>query len=352
MHIALVSTPFVSVPPRGYGGTELVVHELERGLRHAGHVVTLFATGDSRGGDVRALYRWPVWPPDPRAEARHARFAAEQIDAGGFDVVHSHTAPLLAFAEQIPVPFIHTIHHARNERLSALFRRHAVVRFVAISRRQAELERGLRCDVVHHGLDPARYPGSSGMGGYVLFIGRLSWCKAPDLAVAAARRAGIPIIVAGWPHPEENDPPGWREELMRVLRAPGVHWVGSVGPDAKRVLLDEARALLVPLRWEEPFGLVMIEAMLTGCPVVAFPRGAAVELVEPGLTGLLVSDEREMSEALVQVQRFDRAACRRRACERFSAERMVRDYLQVYRRAIAGFAGRTHAGGAEWAPRP
>jgi glycosyltransferase involved in cell wall biosynthesis len=350
VHIALVSTPFVSVPPRGYGGTELIVHELEQGLKRAGQKVTLLATGDSRGEDVRALYQTPIWPPEPRAEARHARFAAEQIAAGSFDVVHSHLATLLAFAEQIPVPFVHTIHHAPDERLSVLFGRHAAVRFVAISHRQAELERGLGCDVVHHGLDPARYSQSSGSGGYVLFIGRLSWCKAPDLAVAAARRAGIPIAVAGQPH-EDQDPPGWREELMRGLRAPGVHWVGSVGAKAKRTLLEEARALLVPLRWEEPFGLVMIEAMLSGCPVVAFPWGAAPELVEPGLTGLLVRDEREMAEALLQLQRFDRAACRRRACERFSAERMVRDYLEIYRRAIAGFAGSTRAGGEEWALR-
>lgn len=334
VRIALVSTPFVSVPPRGYGGTELVVHELARGLVAAGHHVTLFATGDSRGPDVRFVFPRPVWPPEHQAELHHCSAAARAIAGERFDVVHAHAPAMLAFAEELRVPTVYTLHHVRDERLTRAYLRHPGVRYVAISARQGQLEPELACQVVHHGLDIARYPAGRGERDDAVFLGRLVPCKAPELAIAAARGARLPIRLAGTVHPRDASPK-WQAELVAALARRGVQHVGTVGGERKMELLGGARALLMPLRWEEPFGLVMVEAMLCGTPVIAFPRGAAPEIVDEGVTGFLVEDEDEMAAALARLRRFDRVACRSRAQARFSAGRMVRDYELIYASAAA-----------------
>jgi glycosyltransferase involved in cell wall biosynthesis len=344
MRIAVVSTPFVAVPPRGYGGTELVVHELVRGLSAAGHDVTLFATGDSRARDLRYVYSAPVWPPDRRAELRHCAAAARAIAGERFDLVHAHTPAMLSFADELGAPLVYTIHHARDDRLTQAYRRRPFVRYVAISARQAELVPELACEVIHHGLDPERHPLGHGEGDYALFLGRLSPVKAPELAIAAARAANVAIRLAGELHVDDATP-GWKVELSAALAQPGVLHVGPVSGERKMRLLGGARALLMPLRWEEPFGLVMIEAMMCGTPVVAFPRGAALEIVDEGITGFLVGDLAEMAAALARLDAFDRVACRRRAQARFGSARMVRAYERVYARA--GATAQLAAGGAE-----
>ncbi len=337
-----MSTPFVAVPPVAYGGTELVVHELACALDQLGHEVSVFATGDSTAPGLRALFPTAVWPIDPYAELLHARFAAREIAAGEFDVAHIHTPAALAFADELGVPVVYTLHHARDERLSRFYAYAPRAVRVAISRRQAELEDPRPRHVVHHGLSPELYPAPARRDdGYAFFLGRLSWCKGPDVAVEAARRAGLDLVVAGQAH-EEGGPPGWDALLASALREPHVTWRAQAGLPAKRRLLGGARALLMPIRWEEPFGLVMIEAMLAGCPVIAFARGSAPELVEDGVTGLLVEDAREMAVALREARLLDRAACQARARERFSAARMAADYLHVYR-AAASRAGEGEA---------
>jgi len=334
VRLALISTPFVAVPPSTYGGTELVISELARGLRRAGHQVTVFATGDSEDPGVRWIYERAVWPPDARAEQLHGRAAALEVARGQYDLVHAHSPGFLAFASILPVPLVYTLHHVHDDALLRAYSAHPAVQFVAISARQAQLSPGLAAHVVHHGLDPEAFPAGRGDGG-ALFIGRLSWCKGPDVAVEAARRAGMELVVAGPVHAEPGDPPGWAAEVDRLLALPGVRRIGAVGGERKQRLLGSARALLMPIRWEEPFGLVMIEAMLSGTPVIAFPRGAAPEVVEHGVTGFLVNDAAEMGEALRRVGEIDREACRRRASQRFSTSRMIRDYLRVYHAALS-----------------
>ncbi|HEY6098665.1 MAG TPA: glycosyltransferase, partial [Anaeromyxobacter sp.] len=230
---------------------------------------------------------------------------------------------------------VYTLHHARDERLARYYALVPPVQRVAISRRQAELEDPPPEHVVHHGLDPELYPARAAPdAGYALFLGRLSWCKGPELAVEAARRAGLKVVVAGSIH-RDSAPPGWHEDVLEpALAERHVRWIARVDLPSKRRLFSEARALAVPIRWEEPFGLAMIESMLAGCPVVAFRRGAAPEIVDDGVTGRLVDDVGEMSDALRELDGFDRAACRQRARERFSAARMARDYLAVYAAAI------------------
>ncbi len=331
--IAMVSTPFVAVPPPGYGGTELVVEALTQELERAGHEVTVFATGDSRARDLRAYFARPVWPPDPYAELLHSRMVVRHVQAGEFDVVHAHVPTLLAFAAELRPPVVYTIHHQPLPVFSAYYRCLPDVRYVGISARQRDLLDPRPHDFVHHGLPPELYPvvGPGGDAGF--FLGRLCRTKAPDLAVEAAARAGLPLVIAGRAHPGD-DGPEWQAQLSEALARPHVRWVEQANLAAKRRLFGRSRALLVPLRWEEPFGLVMIEAGLAGCPVIAFPRGAAPEIVEEGRTGFLVQGVRDMAAALKRAARLARRAIQARARERFSAARMAERYLAVYRSAL------------------
>ncbi len=335
-----MSTPFVAVPPPAYGGTELVVHALAVALERLGHEVAVFATGDSRVPGLRARFAAAVWPPDPYIGLLHARFAAAEIADGGFDVVHAHLPTFLAFAPDVGAPVVYTIHHAPDPSLQRFYDAAPAALRVAISARQAALARPPADDVVHHGLDPGMYPACGPGGDPAFFLGRLAWCKAPDVAIEAARRAGVPIVVAGRAH-ADGGPPGWEEQVLEpALRTPGVTWVPGADLATKRRLFAASRALLVPLRWEEPFGLVMIEALLAGCPVIAEPMGAAPELVVDGEDGFLVSGAAEMAGALRRAASLDRRAIQARARARFSAARMAGEYVAVYRRAVAAFRPR------------
>jgi glycosyltransferase involved in cell wall biosynthesis len=330
MRIAMISTPFVAVPPPRYGGTELVVSELVDGLSAAGHDVTLFATGDSGARcERRALYPRAVWPPDPYAELDHAAWAVGEVIAdGGFEVVHAHVAAALPFVRFLHAPLACTVHHAHDARLSSLYRG-ARAHLVAISARQRALAPEIDgARVIHHGLSPSRYPPGDGAGGYAVFLGRLSREKGAHHAIDAARAVGMPVRLAGRPH--AGDERYWRREVAPRLRGSSALALGEVGGARKLELLGAAAALLFPVEWEEPFGLVMIEAMLCGTPVLAFPRGAVAEVVEPGVTGYLCHGVADMARRLGAIASFDRRACRARAVERWSARRMVDEHVQLY----------------------
>lgn len=338
MKIALISTPFLAVPPRDYGGTELVVYELAEGLVARGHDVTLFATGDSRSSArLEALYPEAQWPPDSLADANHVSWALARVADSEYDIIHLHTAEGLPLARLLPAPpVVYTLHHARDEELSRFYQHFPWVWFVAISERQQELEGPLpRITTIHHGVDPALYLGPTRAGDFVCFIGRLSQIKGPHIAIDVAERAGVRIQVAGRCHHDDADPTFAPRELEPRLSRPHVRYLGAIGIDQKAPMLREARALLVPISWEEPFGLIMVEAMFSGCPVVAFPRGSAPELVEDGTTGFLVQDADDMVEVVrTRLVDFDRERCRARAIERFGRERMVEAYEAYYRRAL------------------
>jgi glycosyltransferase involved in cell wall biosynthesis len=336
MRVALVSTCAVAVPPRDYGGTELVVAELAKMLTRRGHHVTVYATGDSEPGtELRYRFAAPIWPPNDASELRHAAFAWREIARGGFDVVHVHQAPSIALGALVPgLPLVATLHHCRDPALIDFYLDFPETTFVAISRRQAELvpELAVR-HVVHHGLDPCHYPAGDGEGGYCAFLGRLAPEKAPHVAIDAALAAGVPLRIGGAPHAchaRYFD----AEIAPRLARAgAAVAWLGSVALPSKVALLAGARALLFPIDWEEPFGLVMIESMLVGTPVLAFARGSVAEIVEEGVTGFIVKDAREMAARLRTLGGFDRARCRARAVERWSSARMAHDYERVYEQA-------------------
>lgn len=334
MKIAMVSTPFVSVPPKDYGGTELVVHELVEGLVARGHEVTLFATWDSEtAGELRSLYPAACWPPDPMHDVNHVSWALQEVRRGGFDLVHAHSAMALPFTRFLDgVPMVYTLHHVRDENLSELYGHFQDVHYVAISQHQAESEIPLpHVQVIHHGLNTGLYEWRERPGDYVCFIGRFSEVKGPHTAIDAAGRAGVPIHVAGKVH--EVDREFGAREVEPRLEQPHVTYLGGVGMKEKVPLFRDARAMLMPITWDEPFGLVMIEAMLSGCPVVAYPCGSVPELVENGVTGYVVTNQAEMETVIRRggpLESFDRRRCRARAVERFARERMVEAHERLY----------------------
>jgi glycosyltransferase involved in cell wall biosynthesis len=338
MRIAVISTPFLAVPPRRYGGTELIVHELAEGLLRRGHDVQLFATGDSRtAAELSFLYPEAQWPPETLADLNHASWAMQQvIERGPFDIVHAHSAVALACTRFVPdMPLVYTIHHHRDEQLSAFYRFYQTPHYIAISEDQRRREVPLRhVEVIHHGLDPAKYSYTAKpRGDYVCFIGRFSQTKGPHTAIDAARRAGVPIRVAGEVHAPDAH---WvNVELRPRLRQAHVTDLGPIPLSVKAPLLCDARALLAPIEWNEPFGLVLIEAMLSGCPVVAFPKGSIPELIEEGVTGFVATSFEHIVELIRPggaVETFDRVRCRQRATEKFSADRMVADHVALYER--------------------
>lgn len=338
MRIAMISTPFLAVPPRDYGGTELVVHELCEGLTERGHDVYLFATGDSQSrARLRWLYDSAQWPPDTLSDVNHVTWAIREAVALRCDIVHVHSAVALALTRLLPgIPLVYTLHHDRDEKLSAFYRHFPDVWYIAISADQKSREEPLpRVEVIHHGLDPSRYQWTSKPADYVAFIGRLAKVKGPHTAIDVAKAAGVEIRVAGEVHDVDREF-GEREVKPR-LSQPHVRYLGVIGSDVKVPLLRDARALLAPIEWNEPFGLVLIEAMLSGCPVIAFPRGSVCELVEHGVTGFIVRSPAEMVELLRAgsvLDMFDRQACRERAVQRFSRDLMVMRHEKLYRRML------------------
>lgn len=347
MHIALVSTPFLAVPPKDYGGTELVVYELAEGLRERGHEVTLYATGDSiTSATVRSLYSRAQWPPNPMVDLNHVSWALRSAVEERVDLIHAHSAAALALGRFInDTPIVYTLHHDRDEQLSDFYRHFPDAHYIAISGDQARREIRLpRVDVIHHGLDPDRFEWTPRPRNYVCFVGRFSHVKGPHTAIDVAARAGLPIRLAGEVHSVDREFAS-REVLPR-LDLPHVSYLGCIGTPVKVPLLRDARALLAPINWNEPFGLILIEAMLSGCPVVAFPRGSVPELVEPGITGFIVRNEDEMVETIRPggiLDGFDRKRCRERAVERFGRNRMVRDHEHLYTRIIAEHSARASA---------
>ena len=334
MRIAIVSTPFVRVPPCGYGGTELFCSHLAEGLQRGSHDVTLFATGDSEfSGRLQAHVQKAQWPPSDDLDIAHLRWSLTQIARGpdGYDAVLINSPLGIEVAKALGITIVYTLHHPREERLSRLYAAHQEVHYVGISGRQLELEVPLRhATLIHHGVDADIYPPSKHGDDYVLHLGRFAPEKGTHLAIDAARRAEVRVIVAGRTHPNDTDQRYYAQEVAPRLSLPGVEAVGEADRWRKVALLRGAQALLCPIQWEEPFGLIAIEAMLTGTPVIGFARGSLPEIVDVGVTGLLVSDVREMARAIHLVRGIDRARCARRARQRFSADRMVADYERLF----------------------
>ncbi len=345
LRIGMIAPPWVSVPPRDYGGTELVVDLLARGLVRAGHDVTLFTTGDSTCPvPRRSLYPTALGTvADPHAELAHVMRAYDELR--DVDVIHDHTLTGALWADR-PAggpPIVATAH---GELIDEVRPQYAAVadrvHIIAISDAQRRGAPEVKvAAVIHHGIDVAGCPIGRGDGGYVLFLGRMNADKGAHRAILAARAAGRRIVLAAkmW-EPEEHR---YFAEEVEPLLGPDATYVGNVGGAAKLELLGGAEALLNPIRWREPFGLVMIEALACGTPVLAFAEGSAPEIVEHGRNGYLCHDVPHMATQLELVGSLDRAACRASAETRFCTERMVADHVALYRRVVAGASSEERA---------
>jgi glycosyltransferase involved in cell wall biosynthesis len=348
LRIALVSTPFVPVPPKGYGGTELVIAELAKALTARGNDVVVYATGDSDvpGVEVRSYFPSAQWPPDADLERVHATWSLRDAarDPRGFDVVHVNSPFAVEMARLSPYPVICTLHHHHVPEFSELYLRAPEVKLVAISRSQARGESAPIAAVVHHGLDSSRYCHMDDQG-YLLFLGRYDRVKGVTAAIEVAARAKLPLVMAGEPHQREY----YESEVRPLIQKHGVLELGPVGGQRKTALLARARALLFPIEWEEPFGLVTIEAMLSGVPVLGAARGAVPEIIDDGITGVVCDDPTEMvAAARIADKLFDRQRIRAIAAQRWSATRMADEYLELYRRAqVEPLVAETDAAAAE-----
>jgi glycosyltransferase involved in cell wall biosynthesis len=337
MKVGLLAPPWAAIPPPGYGGTESVVCQLARGLTAAGQEVVLYATGDSTA-PVPTLYAMATadWGRIGHGEVElpHVMHGYEAL--AGCDIIHDHTllGPAWALASGHD-RVVTTCHGPFSGELRAIYRRYGKrLPVVAISHDQAAHAPEIAVDrVIHHGLDPDEYPLGGGDGGYLLFLGRMTPDKGVREAVLAARAAGEPLVIAA-KNREPAEKAYFTEQVMPLL-TDDVHVVGEVTGSAKLSLLGAAKALLNPIRWAEPFGLVMIEAMACGTPVIACPNGAAPEIVETGSTGFLCSDPAELVAAIHRVDQLSRDACRAAIIQRFSTGRMVAEHLALYQEVVA-----------------
>jgi glycosyltransferase involved in cell wall biosynthesis len=336
MKISMLAPPWIPVPPPGYGGIEQVVALLAAELTERGNEVTLFAAPGTRS---RARVLTPLEGPHPDEiemslyEVDHVASAFARIGQADppFEILHDHCGfAAFAFADRIRTPLIHTLHGPFTEETAAFYGRHGhKASAVALSRYQArQAPDALEVvAVIGNPIVVDDFPFSSEKEDYLLWIGRMDEDKGPDRAITAAREADAPLVIAGPVQPGNEE--FFAREVEPHIDGDGVRYVGEVG-DEKLELYAGARAFLMPIRWPEPFGLVMTEAMACGTPVIAFPEGSAPELVLDGETGFVVDDEHEMAAAVDRLGELEPARCRESARERFDVAAVAAEYERAY----------------------
>ncbi|HEX7290615.1 MAG TPA: glycosyltransferase family 4 protein [Conexibacter sp.] len=337
----MLAPPWIAVPPPGYGGVESVVSVLTEALVRRGIEVTLFcAPGSSSSADVVPLLAESHPDEIERAlyEADHVARAFDEIEAAmpSFDVVHDHCGfTALAMADRIATPVVHTLHGQFTASTAAFYARHGhKATIVPISRAQrASAPAGLSTtDEIPNPIDVGAWPLREQKDDYLLWVGRITADKGPHRAIAAARAAGVPLVLAGVVQPGER--PFFEREIAPHLDGARVRFAGEVGGAAKRSLFAGARALLMPIRWREPFGMVMVEALSCGTPVIAFPEGAAAELVVDGTTGFLVDDESAMAAAVGRLPEIAARDCRAWVARHCDVDVVAAAYERTYRSAM------------------
>ena len=343
LRIAMVAPPWFELPPVGYGGTEAVVAGLVDALVDRGHHVTLVASGRHRTRAQRFVQAFEEPPSallgSPMPEVQHAALAAEALADLDVDLVHDHSlaGPLLARSHTAPT--VVTLHGPATGPNGAYFERLGrSVDVVAISAAQQRLNPRLNwVGVVHNAIDVASFPFVEEKDDYVLWIGRFSPDKGPALAIEAARRVGRRIVLAGkLNEPEEQ---AYFDEAVRPLLGPDAEYVGEADAALKRELFGRAAALAFPIQWEEPFGMVMAEAMACGTPVAAIGRGSVPEVVSDGVSGVIAHGVEDFPAALERATGLTPADCRRVAEERFDLPVMAAGYERVFRVLAEGSRG-------------
>lgn len=335
LHVAQVASLAESVPPRFYGGSERIIAWLIEELLSCGHRVTLFASADSR---TRAKLV-PVWeqstrldPGAPDPGLLHVLLMEELLKRGSeFDVIHFHTEHIhLPFARRSPTPCVTTLHGRLDlAGLEALYREFSDIPVVSISNAQRQPLPGARwAGTVYHGLPPQLHHCGRGQGEYLAFLGRISPEKGVYNAIEIARKARVPLRIAA--KVDTVDRKYFANVIQPCIDGLNVCFVGEIDERQKTEFLGNALALLFPIEWPEPFGLVMIEAMACGTPTIAFRRGSVPEVLEEGVTGLIVGSVEQAAAGVMRARELDRRLCRARFEQKFSASRMATNYCTIY----------------------
>lgn len=333
MRIAIVASPFIPVPPMGYGGTELFVATLAEALAAQGVDVVVYANGEST---VQAPVRWRYaesdWPLTTETagilkEMDHLAWALDDA-AQDCDIIHINGATAVPLSHHVRRPTVCTLHHPYEAACSDLYMRYPEVSYVTISKDQASLYPSLKTRTIHHGIDLDRYNLRVEKDGYLSFLGRIAPLKGVHTAIQVAKLSGIPLKIAGEVQPVFQD--YYDAEVKPHIDGRLIEYVGEADLAVKNELLGGSIGMVFPIEWEEPFGLVMIEAMACGTPVFGFRRGAAPEVICEGISGSLSTSAESMAKS-VQTMRFDPNLVRHWVVQGFSAEVMASRYLALYR---------------------
>ena len=322
-----------------YGGTELFIAHLAVGLKKLGHDVVVYANGESTVPvDCRSLYPDSEWPikgdvHGSLKDINHSAWAVAEAHAN-CDLLHLNNAPGLVYSRFVSTPFVYTVHHPHEDSLSDFYGYYPGVHYVTISEFQRRHETMPRMATIHHGLNFAKYRVTTQKQPYLAFIGRIAPVKGTHLAIAVARKTGIPLKIAGEIQPMFRS--YYETEIEPHIDGKFVQYIGEANLEEKNELLGNALAMLFPIQWDEPFGLVMIEAMACGTPVIAMPGGSVPEIVQDGVSGYVCRDVDEMAARVRQAGQIDPTEIRTYAENTFSIDRMVRQYADVYERILSG----------------
>lgn len=336
LRIVMMAPPWLPVPAPGYGGTESVIDQLCRGLARAGHEVLLVG----HPGSSCPVERVSVVPAADTVRMGRASIELEHVVGayefvGGYDLVHDHTLAGPIYSGLFPgLPVVTTNHNQFTRTMNALYRAAPHAALVAISQSHADSAAVPVSAVIHHGLDVADHPAGDGSGGYLAVLSRMTADKGIHRAIAVARSAGMPLkIAAKMREPHER---AYFDEHVRPALGHGIEYLGEIDATEKLQLLGGAVAMLNPIQWREPFGMSTLESLACGTPVVGCGHGAMPEIVTHGVTGFLGETDTELVAGVLAAGQLDRGACRATVSERFSVERMVDGYVDLYRSLLAG----------------
>jgi glycosyltransferase involved in cell wall biosynthesis len=338
LRIAIIASPFICVPPQKYGGTELFIGQLAVELKRLGLDVCVYTVGESTvQTEKRWMYPHQEWPLPTEIygnmkDLNHTSWALSDCwnDA---DVVHMNNAPGLAFS-RFPGPrFVYTVHHEATEKLSEYYSYFPNVEYVTISKFQRDRENFERGRTIHHGVDLSVFDFYPKKQDYLSFIGRIAPVKGTHLAIEVAKKSGIPLKIAGEIQPMFQD---YFDTMVKPhIDGKFIEYIGEADLAAKNELLGNSKAMLFPIQWNEPFGLVMIEAMATGTPVLGMPTGSVPEVIKNGVSGYVCDSTDDMAARLKNLK-IAPQGIRAYVQQYFSVERMGRQYAELYRAAVEG----------------
>lgn len=333
----MIAPPFIPVPPKEYGGTELFIAHLAEGLQARGFTVTVYTNGESTVGvEKRWTFpkaQWPLRKGD-YAELRDAEHSAWSISnaARDCDIIHLNSHQSVTYSRFVLRPFVCTLHHPYEAALGSFYDRYPDIYYVSISDFQRGQERLPRNRTIYHGINLTEYRLQQQKEEYLSFIGRIAPVKGTHSAIAVAQRSGIPLKIAGEVQPEFRE--YFERKVKPHLDGNFIEYVGPANLEAKNELLGHSMAMLFPIDWNEPFGLVMVEAMACGTPVLALPGGSVREIVRDGVSGYICHSVREMATRARDLK-FNPHSVRKYVEDHFSLEHMVDQYARLYNEIAA-----------------